>query len=528
MANLLFKAAGKENAGAAVNMWRRFLILLLTLMFTMLAGAFLLISAFGISSSGSSETVKLFMNELGHLSADTARQYGNASVQSVRLSKQLNANISSFLKREGFSLGDLESHPELLEPLLSEQLSVLLVNLDATECSGVFVVLDATVNPDIPGAEHSRAGLYIRNSEPNIGGMGNETRYLLRGFPSISRYGYINMQAKWDLEFNVEGQLFWQAPLEAYEANPDIALSRLIYWCNMSPVQDIKEDVMVCSVPVMDSYGRVFGVCGFEISEMNFMLRHEPEIVGFHNTVFMLANVQDGRFTLDDAMFSGNNAVYEAFHGQGPMGSAGSAGGFSEYSIPGGGSYVGMSEPVRLYPDNSPFPKQSYSVALLIPKADFVAARNSDGMKLWVILIALLAIGVIASLILARRYARPITDNLVAAAENGTGERTNIVEIDILLDKLKELRSKDDPLPDNLFEDFIARVRTLTPTEKSVFRLYAEEKSAEEVTGIMYFSAHTLKTHNKHIYSKLGVSSRDELMLYIELIIKNGQEEEIL
>ncbi|MCL1897094.1 MAG: helix-turn-helix transcriptional regulator [Clostridiales bacterium] len=529
MANLSFiKPTGKDNTGAAVNMRRRFLILLLTLMFTMLAGAFLLISVFGIFLTGTSETEKLFQNELGHLSTDTAKQYGSASVQSVRLSKQLNANITSFLKREGLSLGDLGSRPELLEPLLSEQLSVLLVNLDATECSGVFAVLDATVNPGIPGAEHSRAGLYIRNSEPNIGGMGSETRYLLRGFPSLSSFGYLNLQAKWDLEFNVEGQHFWHEPLKAHEENPGLALSRLIYWCYMSPIQDMNEDVMICSVPIMDSYGRVFGVCGFEVSEMNFMLRHEPETIGFHNTVLMLSNVQDGRLRLDDAMFSGNNAVYTAFPLQGLMDNVGNVGGFSEYSMPGGGAYVGMSEPVRLYPDNSPFPDQSYAVTLLIPKADFVSARNGENLKLVVILIALLALGVIASLIISKRYVQPITDNLVAAVENGEHEKTNIVEIDILLDKLRELRSKDNPLPDNLFEDFIARARTLTPAEKNIFRLYAEGKSPEEVAGIMFISAHTLKTHNKHIYSKLGVSSRDELTLYVELIRKSGQEEEIL
>ncbi|MCL1896465.1 MAG: LuxR C-terminal-related transcriptional regulator [Clostridiales bacterium] len=524
----IIKTNGKDTTGAGVNMRRRFLAFFLVLIFAMLAGAFVLISVFGIFPSGIGEAEKLFMNEFGHLSADTSRQYGIASVQSVRLSKQLNSSIASFMKREGLSLGDLGDNPEVLEPLLSEQLSVLLMNLDATECSGVFVVLDATVNPDIPGAEHSKAGLYIRNSEPNIGGTGSETRYLLRGFPSISRFGYINMQAKWDLEFDVEGQLFWHAPREAYEANPKLALSRLIYWCYMSPVQDLNEDVMICAVPIMDSFGRIFGICGFEISEMNFMLRHEPETIGFHNAVFMLSQTDGSQLKLDGAMLSGNNAVYTDFPEQGLMDAVGNAGGFTEYNIPGGSSYVGISEPVKLYPNNSPYAEQSYSASLLIPKTDYIAARNAESVKLWVILLALLAIGIIASFVLSKRYVQPITDNLMAAAENGSHEKTNIVEIDILLDKLRELRSKDSPLPDDLFEDFIARVRTLTPTEKSIFRLYAEGMSAEEVIDVMFISAHTLKTHNKHIYSKLGVSSRDELTLYIELIVKSGREEEIL
>jgi DNA-binding CsgD family transcriptional regulator len=38
----------------------------------------------------------------------------------------------------------------------------------------------------------------------------------------------------------------------------------------------------------------------------------------------------------------------------------------------------------------------------------------------------------------------------------------------------------------------------------------------------MFISANTLKTHNKHIYEKLEVSSKEELRLYISLLEKCG------
>ena len=81
--------------------------------------------------------------------------------------------------------------------------------------------------------------------------------------------------------------------------------------------------------------------------------------------------------------------------------------------------------------------------------------------------------------------------------------------------------------PDDLFGDFIARVKTLTPTESAIFRHYVNGKSIKDVPPLMSISAHTLKHHNSHIYRKLCVVSKDELALYIKLIKKSGLGERI-
>jgi len=91
-----------------------------------------------------------------------------------------------------------------------------------------------------------------------------------------------------------------------------------------------------------------------------------------------------------------------------------------------------------------------------------------------------------------------------------------------LIEKIKELRANDSQLPGNLFDDFIERIKTLTPTELKIFRYYAEGKNISEIKYMMYISTSTIKTHNKHIYTKLGISSRNELTLYVELLKKSG------
>lgn len=57
-------------------------------------------------------------------------------------------------------------------------------------------------------------------------------------------------------------------------------------------------------------------------------------------------------------------------------------------------------------------------------------------------------------------------------------------------------------------------LHTLTHTERLIFDLYLEEKSTKEVLKEMNITENTLKYHNKNIYSKLGVSSRKQLIRY--------------
>lgn len=61
-------------------------------------------------------------------------------------------------------------------------------------------------------------------------------------------------------------------------------------------------------------------------------------------------------------------------------------------------------------------------------------------------------------------------------------------------------------------EDFLAGVNTLTPTEHAIYNYYLEKKTTKEVLELLNIKENTLKFHNKNIYSKLGVSSRKQLL----------------
>lgn len=60
---------------------------------------------------------------------------------------------------------------------------------------------------------------------------------------------------------------------------------------------------------------------------------------------------------------------------------------------------------------------------------------------------------------------------------------------------------------------FISGMDTLTPKERTLFDAYVAGHSTKEIMADMNIKENTLKFHNKNLYSKLGVSSRKQLIL---------------
>lgn len=69
-------------------------------------------------------------------------------------------------------------------------------------------------------------------------------------------------------------------------------------------------------------------------------------------------------------------------------------------------------------------------------------------------------------------------------------------------------------------EYFSEGLLELTPAEKTIYGFYIEGKTTAQIREKLNITENTLKYHNKNIYSKLGVSSRKEL-LEIAKTIKN-------
>lgn len=76
------------------------------------------------------------------------------------------------------------------------------------------------------------------------------------------------------------------------------------------------------------------------------------------------------------------------------------------------------------------------------------------------------------------------------------------------------------PFPSAAQEEVLDRFRSglanLTPAECNIYNFYLERRTTKDIMAELNITENTLKYHNKNLYSKLGVSSRKELMRIAE------------
>lgn len=83
------------------------------------------------------------------------------------------------------------------------------------------------------------------------------------------------------------------------------------------------------------------------------------------------------------------------------------------------------------------------------------------------------------------------------------------------------------PEMEELFNTFTKKVQTLSSAEQRILNYYIEGRDPADIPDLAFISIHTVKKHNRSIYQKLEVASRDEMMLYIELFRCCGRIKEL-
>ncbi|MBQ7026272.1 MAG: helix-turn-helix transcriptional regulator [Peptococcaceae bacterium] len=98
-----------------------------------------------------------------------------------------------------------------------------------------------------------------------------------------------------------------------------------------------------------------------------------------------------------------------------------------------------------------------------------------------------------------------------------------------MLAKLNAQHSTGDlpPSMEDMFHSFAQKVRTLSSAERRILHYYIDGHDIADIPELAFISIHTVKKHNRSIYQKLGIASRDELMLYIDLFRCCGRLEEL-
>lgn len=81
---------------------------------------------------------------------------------------------------------------------------------------------------------------------------------------------------------------------------------------------------------------------------------------------------------------------------------------------------------------------------------------------------------------------------------------------------------------EDMFRSFADKIKTLTSAERRILNYYIDGHDIAEIPDLAFISIHTVKKHNRSIYQKLEIASRDELMLYIELFRCCGRLDELI
>ena len=522
----------QSAAETSFSLRLKLFFLLVMLVFAVIFGVMVILMITGTFTAGLRETEKDMTQELNHFSADITEQFGQISAYTVEYSKMLSSDIEKKLSMHNLTTGDLKSHPELLEFLIAEEYDKSQFVLQKANCSGVFLILDATVNPALKNSPESKAGLYIKNMEPNILNASSPYLLILRGSSGIGKLHNVSLHSQWRMEFEVSDAPYYHAPVDAAK-NTELPLSRLFYWSHALMLPGTTEQVMLCSAPLIDSEGNVFGVCGFEVSSMLFKLSHMPEKDISQRSICLLAPGSDQKLLISQALVSGGYTI-RSFKENNQILSIRSDAPFYSYRQQDGTLFSGFHQPVSLYPEGSAFEKEKWMTALIIPDEDISASVISWNLKLLAFFLVLLIVGVTVSYFLSRKFLMPFTRGIEIIKSKDYISRTNVAEIDDLIEFLSSAEGSQksfhnqakaqEHLPESVFDEFVKNTKLLSPAERAVFNLYVEGYTAKEITKILCLSINTIKTHNKRIYMKLNVASREELLVYVNMLKEAGLE----
>lgn len=517
---------------AAFTLRLKLFLLMALLISSILFSVLVILMLNGTFTAGLRETEKDMSVELNRFTNGITEQFGQVSAHTVQFSKDLSKDIEEDLAVHGLTPSDLQSHPELLESLIGEEYDRSLFAMQKANGSGVFFILNTTVNPSLEKAPYSRAGLYIKNMEPNILNSASEYILILRGFSSVGRQNGVTLHSQWRMEFDISDAAYFKTPIEAAQNN-ELPLSRLFYWSDALTLPGTAEQVMLCAAPLIDSEGYVFGVCGFEVSSMLFKLSHMPGDDISHRAVCILAPGSNEKLYISRALVSGGYSV-RSFQEQNQILTIREEEPFNSYREQNGALYSGFHQAVSLYPKGSAFEEEKWMAALIAPDDDFSASVIITNLRLLILFFGLLVIGILLSYFLSRKFLMPLARGVEIIKSNDYISRTNVAEIDDLIEflsaaqasmELKKTKEKNpDTLPESVFDEFVRNTKRLSPAERAVFNLYVEGYNAKEITKILCLSINTIKTHNKRIYMKLNVASREQLLVYVNMLKEAGLE----
>lgn len=509
-----------KHIGNRLNMLslsNRLSVFLSLLISIIIFGVFFALLFSNILSPSPSALKKELQVSLDEYTNSLSEYYSNTAAQGILLSQHISQSVEELLSEQHVSFDALNDNPKLIETVEEKSYTILSTALRIADCSGAFVVFDATVNTKLQGAESSRCGVYIRLDNISISKPVNPDFTWLRGVYEIGAKHRHVFHNKWELEFNLDNFPFYHTLKQHAEAN----LANCFYYSPKMKLPGTWESMMWLCVPLVGSHKEFYGICGFEISSLYFKLKHTTNKNDAQNITGLIAQKQDDFLLPATGLESGTASGYFADLGSSPLKTEKILRGLNRYSSQ-TGTFVGLDKPLRL----SPLDNTEWSVATFIPKDDYNFITNIYYLEIVIICIIFFCLALVLSHYLRRMYIKPVLSGINAMKKGE--KKTSILEIDDLISFLQEQEAQKQQISSDAdmtgFVNFQNNIEKLSNAERNVFNLYLEGYSAQEIADKLFISINTVKSHNRRIYTKLEISSRKELLIYAKMLKKEPEK----
>lgn len=393
---------------AQPSMRRRLFLYMGALAALLLAVLLVALLLLGQLKSPREEMKKSLTFQMEAFRSDVTSLWRNVSVMGVHLSEDMTALIEERVK----DFDALSGSADALEQLEASMLGPLCQYVQQADCSGGFVLLSVSLNPD--AAADSFSGLYVQRSNAE---HTTSDLLLYRGMADIGRQHRVMPHRKWAQEFCPADFPGLADQLEAASA----PIERACRTTELLTLPGTTEQAILLSVPMVGADGRVYGLCGFSVNQTYFSAHHaQPSAVSSLACVLSDAaeglDIQKGLLTYPAGGF--------CFVPDELLAEKSLRGGLSAF-VGTELSFVGISEPFTVATgDEAP-----HDLTVLIPKRDYDRALLKSRLEAAGVLMLLLFFAVSCCLFYTRRYLRPILRDIERLKDESGGTQMTFDEL---------------------------------------------------------------------------------------------------
>ena len=401
---------------AKPSMRRRLLLYMGALAALLLFSLFAVLLLLGQLKSPREEMKKSLTFQMEAFRSDVTSLWRNVSVMGVHLSEDMTALIEERVK----DFDALSGSADALEQLEASMLGPLCQYVQQADCSGGFVLLSVSLNPD--AAADSFSGLYVQRSNAE---HTTSDLLLYRGMADIGRQHRVMPHRKWAQEFCPADFPGLADQLEAASA----PIERACRTTELLTLPGTTEQAILLSVPMVGADGRVYGLCGFSVNQTYFSAHHaQPSAVSSLACVLSDAaeglDIQKGLLTYPAGGF--------CFVPDELLAEKSLRGGLSAF-VGTELSFVGISEPFTVAAgDEAP-----HDLTVLIPKSDYDRALLKSRLEAAGVLMLLLFFAVSCCLFYTRRYLRPILRDIERLKDESGGTQMTFDELQPVSTRLR-------------------------------------------------------------------------------------------